>query len=82
MLSGHRDEQVARRFLRRLIDSAGQKPLRMTTDKHPAYTKAIRRIVGRKVLHRHSQYLNNRIEQDHRSIKQRYYPMLDFAKFE
>jgi len=54
----------------------------MTTDKHPAYTKAIRWIVGRKVLHRHNQYLNNRIEQNHRHIKQRYYPMLGFAKFE
>ncbi len=63
MLSEHRDKHAARRFLRRLIDSAGQKPLRMTTDKHPAYTKAIRWIVGRKVLHRHNQYLNNRIEQ-------------------
>ena len=82
MLSEHRDKHAVRRFLRRLIDSAGRKPLRMTTDKHPAYTKAIRWIVGRKVLHRHNQYLNNRIEQDHRSIKQRYYPMLGFAKFE
>jgi transposase-like protein len=82
MLSEHRDKHAARRFLRRLIDNAGQKPLRMTTDKHPAYTKAIRWIVGRKVLHRHNQYLNNRIEQDHRPIKQRYYPMLGFAKFE
>ena len=82
MLSEHRDKHAARRFLRRLIDSAGQKPPRMTTDKHPAYTKAIRWIVGRKVLHRHNEYLNNRIEQDHRSIKQRYYPMLGFAKFE
>ena len=82
MLSEHRDKHAARRFLRRLLDNAGQKPLRMTTDKHPAYTKAIRWIVGRKVLHRHNQYLNNRIEQDHRSIKQRYYPMLGFAKFE
>jgi putative transposase len=82
MLSEHRYKHAARRFLRRLIDSAGRKPLRMTTDKHPAYTKAIRWIVGRKVLHRQNQYLNNRIEQDHRSIKQRYYPMLGFAKFE
>ena len=65
-----------------MLEGAGEKPLRMTTDKHPAYTKAIRWIVGRKVLHRHNQYLNNRIEQDHRSIKQRYYPMLGFAKFE
>ena len=82
MLSEHRDKHAARRFLRRLIDSAGQKPLRMTTDKHPAYTKAIRWIVGRKVLHRHNQYLNNRMEQNHRGIKQRYYPMLGFKQFE
>ena len=82
MLSEHRDKHAARRFLRRLIDRAGRKPLRMTTDKHPAYTKAIRWIVGRKVLHRHNRYPNNRMEQNHRSIKQRYYPMLGFAKFE
>ena len=82
MLSEHRDKHAARRFLRRLLDNAGQKPLRMTTDKHPAYTKAIRWIVGRKVLHRQNQYLNNRMEQNHRPIKQRYYPMLGFAKFE
>ena len=82
MLSEHRDKHAARRFLRHLIDNGGQKPLRITIDKQPAYTKAIRWIVGRKVLHRHNQYLNNRIEQDHRSIKQRYYPMLGFAKFE
>jgi transposase-like protein len=54
----------------------------MTTDKHLAYTKAIRWINGRKVLHRHNQYLNNRMKQDHQHIKQRYYPMLGFAKFE
>ena len=82
MLSEHRGKHAARRFLRRLIDNAGRKPLRMTTDRHPAYTKAIRWIVGRKVLHRQNQYLNNRMEQNHRPIKQRYYPMLGFAKFE
>ena len=82
MLSEHRNKHAARRFLRRLLDGTGQRPLRVTTDKHPAYTKAIRWIVGRKVLHRHNQYLNNRIEQNHRPIKQRYYPMLGFAKFE
>jgi putative transposase len=82
MLSQHRDRQAARRFLRRLIDGQGRKPLRLTTDKHPAYTKAIRWIVGRKVQHRQNQYLNNRMEQHHRPIKQRYYPMLAFGTFE
>ena len=82
MLSEHRDKHAARRFLRRLLDSAGQKPLRMTTDRHPAYTKAIRWIIGRKVLHRQNRYLNNRREQSHRPIQQRYYPMLGFSNFE
>jgi putative transposase len=82
MLSEHRDRDAARRFLRRLIDGQGRKPLRLTTDKHPAYTKAIRWIVGRKALHRTNQYLNNGMEQHHRLIKQRYYPMLGFGRFD
>ena len=39
---------------------AERKPLRITTDTHPAYRKAIRWIVGRKVRYRCDQYLNNR----------------------
>ena len=31
--------------------------------------------------HRCNRYLNNRIEQDHRAIKQRYYPMRGFGSF-
>jgi transposase-like protein len=54
----------------------------MTIDKQPGSAKATRKIVGLKVLHRHNQYLNNRIEQNHRSVKQRYYPILGFTKFE
>ena len=82
MLSEQRDRAAARRFLRRLVEIATRKPLRLTTDRHPAYGKAIRWILGRKVLHRQSQYLNNRIEQDHRAIKQRYYPMLGFGQMQ
>ena len=82
MLSEKRDKHAARRFLRGLLDSTDRKPLRLTTDKHASYTKAIRWIIGRKALHRHNRYLNNRIEQDHRHIKQRYYPMLGLKSFE
>jgi putative transposase len=82
MLSKHRNKDVARRFLRQLLGSTNRRPLRNTTDKHPAYAKAIRRIIGRRVLHRTNQYLNNRTEQSHRPIKQRYYPMLGFKCFE
>ena len=82
VLTEHRVKQVARRFLRRLLQTTDRKPLRLTTDKHPAYRKAIRWIVGRMALHRTNQYLDNRTEQSHRPIKQRYYPMLGFKNFE
>ena len=82
MLSEHRDKHAARRFLRRLLEVGGRNPRRVTTDHHPADRKAIRWILGRRVLHRRSQYLNNLTEQDHRAIKQRSYPMLGFGRFE
>ncbi len=81
MLSEHRDKHAARRFLRRLVEVAGHKPLRVTTDAHPPYRRAIRWILGRKVRHRCNRYLNNLTEQSHRAIKQRYSPMLGFGSF-
>jgi putative transposase len=38
--------------------------------------------MGSQVHHRTSKYLNNQLEQDHRGIKQRYYPMHGFGSFE
>ncbi len=43
------------------------------------YPRAIRSQLGADVRHRNSQYLNNRIEQDHRGIKSRYGPMRSFG---
>jgi transposase-like protein len=37
--------------------------------------------MGSNVHHRTNKYLNNRLEQDHRGIKQRYYPMRGFGSF-
>ena len=51
-------------------------------DGHDAYPRAIRRMLGRQVVHRRNQYLNNRLEQDNRGIKQRSYPMRGFESFE
>ena len=82
MLSEHRDRAAARQFLRRLVDVAGRRPLRVTTDRHGSYPKAIRWICGRRALHRRDRYLNNRTEQSHRPLKQRYYPMLGFGSFD
>jgi putative transposase len=38
--------------------------------------------MGSDVLHRKNTYLNNGLEQDHRGITQRYYPMRGFGTFE
>ena len=54
MLSERRDKHAARRFLRRLVEVAGRKPARVTTDLHPAYSgrfagsSAARPCIGRR----------------------------------
>ncbi len=68
-------------FFRGARAVVGHTPNRVTTDGHAAYPRAIRRTLGRKVVHRRYRYLNNRMEQDHRGIKQRYYPMRGFGSF-
>jgi hypothetical protein len=70
---------AAKRFFVQALDVAGQTPERVTTDGHDAYPRAIRETLGEAVTHRCNAYLNNRIEQDHRGIKQRYYPMRGFG---
>jgi len=81
MLSPNRDMAAAQRFLRGAVKAVGHRPDRVTTDGHDAYPRAVREVLGKRVKHRCSRYLNNRLEQDHRGVKQRYYPMLGFAAF-
>jgi len=81
MLSEHRDMDAARRFFVQAIEVVGHGPAQVTTDGHAAYPRAIRETAGGQVEHRCSQYLNNRLEQDHRGIKQRYHPMRGFGSF-
>ena len=81
LLSEKRDMAAAQRFFARALDIAGHAPERVTTDGHDAYPRAIREMLGMGVHHRTSRYKNNRIEQDHRGVKQRYYPMRGFGSF-
>jgi len=80
-LSETRDMAAAQRFFAQALDAAGHAPEQVTTDGHDAYPRAIRETLGPEVAHRSSRYKNNRIEQDHRGIKQRYYPMRGFGSF-
>ena len=63
------------------VSIAGEAPTQVTTDGHDSYPRAVREVLGAQVEHRNNAYLHRRIEQDHRSIKQRYYPMLGFGAF-
>ena len=79
MLSEKRNMDAAQRFFKQALDVVGHAPEKVTTDGHDSYPRAIRETLGRSVLHRCSHYLNNIVEQDHRGIKQRYYPMRGFG---
>ncbi len=81
LLSEKRDMAAAQRFFAQALDSAGHAPEQVTTDGHDAYPRAIRETLGDVVKHRCSRYKNNRIEQDHRGVTQRYYPMRGFGSF-
>jgi transposase-like protein len=81
MLSQKRDMEAARRFFLQAIEVVGDAPEQVTTDGHDAFPRALRETLGHDVIHRCNPYLNNRLEQDHRGIKQRYYPMRGFGNF-
>jgi transposase-like protein len=57
LLSPTRDMDAAKRFFTCALDTAGQLPTQVTTDKHGSYPRAIRETLGPAVRHRTSQYL-------------------------
>ena len=85
-LSGERDTNAAKAFLRKAIK--GQRvPTKVTLDAYAASHRAVADLKGdgelpKRVVVRSSKYLNNLIEQDHRRIKQRLRPMLGLKSFE
>ncbi|GHO63954.1 IS6 family transposase [Ktedonobacter sp. SOSP1-52] len=82
LLSEKRNMEAAQRFFKQAVDVVGHTPEQVTTDGHTSYPRAIRETMGSHVQHRTSKYLNTRLEQDHRGIKQRYYPMPGFGTIE
>jgi transposase-like protein len=84
LLSEHRDIAAAKRFFRRAIERHGA-PERITLDGYPATHSAVAGLKKSGVLRPQtkvwtSKYLNNIVEQDHRRVKQRIYPMLGFKQ--
>jgi len=77
-LSDVRDQAAAADFFKQAVKTTGVMPEQITTDKEPALYPAIGNVFSEKTKHRDSKYMNNRIEQDHRSIKSRYKVMKGF----
>jgi len=88
MLSAKRNRKAAKRFFKKALSSNhNQIPRVITVDKNPAYPPAINELKNDKILPknvgiRQIKYLNNIIEQDHRSIKRIVNPMLGFQSFQ
>ena len=83
LLTAHRDKQAALRFLKKAVRQHGL-PDKVTIDKSGANTAALAALqeeTGHAIEIRQSKYLNNLIEQDHRSVKRIVRPMLGFKAF-
>ena len=83
LLTAKRDKAAARRFLERAINLHGV-PEKITIDKSGANTAAIESVKADacvEILMRQNKYLNNIVEQDHRSVKRITRPMLGFKSF-
>ena len=87
MLSAKRNRKAAKRFLKKALSSnPNQMPKAITVDGNPAYPIAIHELKNEKKLSknveiRQVKYLNNIVEQDHRSIKRIVHSMLGFQSF-
>ncbi|GHP00543.1 hypothetical protein KSF_105900 [Reticulibacter mediterranei] len=74
--------EAAKHFFQQAVGVVGHIPNQVTTDGHASYPRAIRETMSSNTQHRTNKYLNNLLEQDHRGMKQRYYPMHGFKTFE
>ena len=86
LLRAKRDVAAAKAFFRRAFKSQCSLPRAITLDGYQASHRAARELLathrrGDRTKLRSSKYLNNLIEQDHRSIKLRLGPMLGFKRF-
>ena len=83
LLTPTRERDAAEACLRKAIRTQGL-PEKITIDKSGANTRALEpynRDHHTAILIRHSKYLNNLIEQDHRAVKRLVRPMLGFQSF-
>ena len=77
LVSPKRDAAAAKRFFRKALRAPGHpRPRVINVDGNPSYPKVVAALkasgeLGRRCQYRPVPYLNNIVEQDHRSIKRR-----------
>ena len=86
LLRAKRDVAAAKAFFRRALQRQGQLPHKITLDGYQASHRGAAEALsehpeGNQCKIRSSKYVNNLIEQDHRSIKLRLGPMLGLKHF-
>ena len=88
LLTARRDAASAQRFLRKALAASGNAVTRvMNVDKNPAYPAAVERLkaegaLPRRVRLRQCKYLNNIVEQDHRTVKKRVWLAKGYGSFQ
>ena len=83
LLTAHRDQNAARRFLEKAMKNC-EEPSLINIDQSGANTAGIKAYNDQNfacIEIRQCKYLNNILEQDHRNIKRRTRPMLGFKSF-
>ena len=87
LLTAKRDAAAAKRFFRKALSSPGNPiPRVINVDKNPAFPAAIEALkaegfLPRRVRLRQCKYLNNIIEQDHRTLKKRTWLAKGYGSF-
>ena len=88
LLTAKRDTAAAKRFFRKALSSPGNPvPRVINVDKNPAYPAAVERLkaegaLPRRVRLRQCKYLNNIVEQDHRTVKKRVWLAKGYGSFQ
>jgi transposase-like protein len=76
-VSAHRAEDDAAAFFRRPIESTGDRPRRVTTDKAACYPPALARVLP-EAEHETGKLVQQAIERDHQHLKERLKPTRGF----
>src|SRR5215510_3752103 len=88
LLTAKRDAAAAKRFFRKALSAPGNpQPRVINVDKNPTYPAAVERLkaegaLPRRVRLRQCKYLNNVVEQNHRTVKKRVWLAKGYGSFQ